>query len=588
MSEKPARGLFRALAFIALFLFSTVSVSNAQSSSGTDPDATAWIQIESLPSQALALARAESYARTLDRVNAFDLGNGWFGVMLGPYPPDQAVTLINQLVSEGRVPGDSYLTAAGSIRERIYPAPGAAPAQPDPTAPVAEADPTPTPEPPQETRSEALRGERLLTQEERFDLQRALRAEGVYAAGIDGAFGRGTRSAMRAWQQSRGYEDTGILTTRQRDELMRAYNAPLTSVGMDRLVDRAAGIALSMPRGAVSFSHHEAPFSHYDGTGEVPGARVVLISQKGDRSSLYGLYDILQTLEAVPQDGPRERERDSFTIEGRNGQIVSHTEVTLHDGEVKGFMLIWPTGDEARRARILADMQGSFERLPGTLDPAAGAERTQKVNLVSGLEIRRPRLSRSGIYVDDRGAVVTTAEAVQSCGHITIDERFSASVAAMDDTLGLAVLRPDEALAPMAIARFADTPPRLRADIAVSGYSFEGLLGAPSMTFGTVADAQGPDGSADVLRLSMTTRDGDAGGPVIDDTGTVIGALMPKPENRRLPENVTLAIRGTAMGGLLEQAGVTPQRAGFTSEPLSADALARQATGMTALVGCWD
>lgn len=587
MVLKPAWHPIRVLALIALLMFSTASVSTAQTAGGDDPNATAWIQIESLPSLALALARAQSYAETLDRVNGFALGNGWYGILLGPYPPDDAVRLLNRLSAEGRVPGDSYLTAAGTIGDRIYPAAGAEQAAPA-TPAVTEPAPEPEPEVPDETRNEALRGERLLSQEERFDLQRALKSEGFYFAGIDGAFGPGTRGAMRDWQQARGYEPTGILTTRQRARLMRDYNAPLISVGMSPLADRAAGISLPMPRSAVRFSHYEAPFSHYETSGDVPGARVILISQEGDRASLYGLYDILQTLEVVPSEGPRERERDSFTIEGRNRDIVSHTEVTLDDGELKGFMLIWPTGDEARRTRVLAEMQSGFERLPGTLDPAAGSERTQKVNLVSGLEIRRPRLSRSGIYVDRSGAVLTAAEAVTQCGRITLDKRFPATVATVDQNLGLAVLRPVDPLAPMAVARFADAPPRLRAEIAVSGYSFEGLLGAPTLTFGSVADVQGPDGSTDLLRLTLTTRDGDAGGPIVDDTGAVVGSLLPRPTNQVLPADVAIAIGSAALTGLLEQAGIAPQKTEFNAAPLSSDALAREATGMTALVGCWD
>ena len=47
---------------------------------------------------------------------------------------------------------------------------------------------------------------------------------------------------------------------------------------------------------------YEAPFAHYDGKD---GAQVLLISQSGDGDTLFGLYDIMQTLEIVPPEGER-------------------------------------------------------------------------------------------------------------------------------------------------------------------------------------------------------------------------------------------------------------------------------------------
>jgi hypothetical protein len=65
----------------------------------------------------------------------------------------------------------------------------------------------------------------------------------------------------------------------------------------------------------VEFEKYEYPFAHYGASGDLP-ARVLLISQKGDRDSLHGLFDIMQTLEIVPQDGPRNRDGDSFVLGG--------------------------------------------------------------------------------------------------------------------------------------------------------------------------------------------------------------------------------------------------------------------------------
>ena len=551
----------------------------------------AWVQIEAHPSLITARERASRFAARLADVNGFALGGGWYAIALGPYTRPDAERVLRVYRLQGQIPQDSYVVGSEDFGQQFWPVgenlldSGSVPA---PEAPAAEAAPEPEPQPADETPAEARRSERLLTGAERRDLQIALKAAGYYAAAIDGAFGRGTRAAMSDWQAARGYEPTGVLTTGQRRALMDEYNAPLISVGMRAHTDRRAGIAMQMPMDAVRFSHYESPFAHYDAAGEL-GARVLLISQPGDRATLYGLYDIMQTLEIVPLEGPRARDGDSFTLEGRNGDIVSYTEAALENGRVKGFTLIWPAGDEERRRRVLAEMKTSFERLDGVLDPAAGAEAPQEVDLVSGLEVRKPKRARSGFYVDSRGAVLTTAEAVQGCTRITLDHDYRAEVAALDSKRGLAVLRPERPLAPMAVGRLRAGEPRLQSEVAVSGYSYGGTLGAPTLTFGKVAELKGLQGERELTRLALAALPGDAGGPVLDSAGGVLGLLLPRAEDgRRLPEDVSFAADASAIRAMLTGAGLEIAEAAQPGPPLPPNDLSEMALGMTVLVGCWE
>jgi len=427
----------------------------------------------------------------------------------------------------------------------------------------------------------------LRTRAEREELQVARKWAGTYTGAMDGAYGRGTRGAMAAWQRNEGFEETGILTTTQRAELLRQYNAVLDGLGLRLVTDATAGIEMQLPTSVVSFSRYESPFAQYDGNGQIDGARVLLISQPGDRTTLAGLYDIMQTLEIVPLEGARERKRDSFVLIGENSRIVSETRASVVDGAVKGFTLIWPAGDEERRTRLIEEMDASFNALQGALDPAAGDDSAQAVDLVAGLAVRRPRLSRSGFFIDDSGTVLTTAEAVQNCTRITLDEDMTAQVAA--EAGAIAVLRPDSALAPLDVAQLSLRAPRLGTDVAVAGYSYEGVLNAPSVTFGTFADVRGLDGNADVVRLEATVLPGDAGGPVLDGTGAVVGMLLPRPDSARaLPEAVALAAKAETLAEAASAAGAAARAAGEAGTTLSAPALARSGAGMTVLVSCWD
>lgn len=565
-------------------------------------DGLAWVQIEAQPSLAQARASIRGYAAELQDVNGFSLGGNWYAIALGPYTPQDAEQVLRVLRAEGVIPRDSYIAESEDYRQQFWPvgASTLADAAPEPaeTAPepqeqpdaVTEATP-PAPEPqinePDETPREARASERALSRDQRAELQEALKWAGFYGGAIDAAFGRGTRGAMARWQDASAYEATGILTTRQRAELLRQYNEILAGLDLQVVRDEDAGIEMILPTGVVGFDKYEPPFAHYNASGDID-AKVLLISQEGDENTLAGLYDIMQTLEIVPETGPRSVSRQAFTLIGEGALTISHTQAWLRDGHVKGFTLIWPAGDEERRTRLLGEMQESFTRLDGVLDPSAGPKTEPSIDLVSGLEVRKPKLSRSGFYVDNSGTVVTTAEVTQACGKITIDEDYEAQVATVNEDLGIAVLRPLESLAPMSVAAFQQVIPRLQADVAVAGYSYGGVLGAPTLTFGQLAELQGLNGEDTLKRLALAALEGDAGGPVVDAGGAVLGMLLPnRAKGRQLPEGVSFAADAEAVQKVLQEAGISPSATSEQNQ-IPPEALTNRAADMTVLVSCWE
>ncbi len=584
-----------------------------------------WVQLSANATLREAETDVRTYSAQLGDVNGFRLGSsGWYAVALGPYSAEVATQKLIELRAAGTIPNDSYISDGAPYGQRFWPVgstqPAAAPvtaapateteapAAPEPvvqTPLVAAPEPTPAPAPvlaAEESREEALAGERQLDEEGRKALQIALQWEGFYRSAIDGDFGPGTRSAMAAWQADRGHEETGILTSRQRAELLQGYNAVMTSMGLAQVIDSRAGIEITLPAAMVDFSRYEAPFAHYEGED---GVRVVLISQRGDKATLWGLYDILQTLSVVPPEGPRQRGDSSFTIEGANDRLRSYTYATLVDGAVKGWMLIWPQGEAKinaetgemervadRRLGLVRDaMRDSFTSLGATaLDDNAGLDTaTQSIDLVSGLEIRRPEKSRSGFYVSDSGAVLTTTEAVASCGRITLDEAYAADVVARDDSIGLALLQPTQPLSPLAVAEFLSLEPRLHSELAVAGYSYGGRLSSPTLTYGTLAELTGLAGETTVSRLTIRAQDGDTGGPIIDQGGAVAGMLLASPsgDGRILPTDVGFIAKGATLTDFLARNGITTATSAFASAMSPYD-LSGHAADLTVLVSCWE
>ncbi|MEM8849754.1 MAG: serine protease [Pseudomonadota bacterium] len=551
-----------------------------------------FVQIEAHPNLREAQDRAQAYGSILPNINGFALGGGWYGLALGPYEEAGARLELRRLLQEGLIPRDSYVTLGETYRQRFWPA-GLQDSTPPAQAPVLAAPQTDEIEPPapvaqpEETARQARASEARLNREEKKELQRALQWFGHYNAAIDGSYGRGTRNAMASWQRAAGVEVTGILTTRQRARLLQDWVAAQGRLGLARLEVPEAGIVLTAPVGLVEFERIEAPFIHY-APKNGSDVRMALISQPGDRAALGGLYEILQALEIVPPVGPRGKERDSFRIRGEAPGRRSEVFARLQDGHIVGYLLSWPEAEADAAARALEQMEATLASVGAPLDPEEGFDPAeQSLDMVSGLNVRRPLRSASGFFVDRSGTVLTAAETVQGCGRLTLDRLHEAEVALARD--GVAVLRPRGTLAPVEVASLSPNAGRLRSAVSVGGFPFGGVLGTATLSFGTLEDVRGLDGDDTAIRLSLEARDGDVGGPVLDVAGRVSGMLLPDPMDgaRVLPSDVAVAMKSSSLLPILDEAGV---EAAVTdvSAPIAPEDLTLRAAGMTVLVSCWE
>lgn len=564
----------------------------------------AFVQIEAHPNLGEATSRARAYGSIVTDINGFALGGRWYAIALGPYDTATATATLRRLRAEGLIPRDSYISDGSTYRDRFWPVGAGAigapvPAAPLPPAPVDEASETASapaaPDPvivPEETRREAQRSEQLLSLEERMNLQRGLQWFGFYTAAIDGSFGRGTRNSMAAWQTSMGVDDvTGILTTRQRARLLEEYRVSQQELGLQPVTVAEAGVSLIAPLGLVAFDRIEAPFVHYEPaqteSGDT-GVRLSIISQAGDQAVLGGLFEILQTLEIVPMEGERSKSRDEFRITGVGPDRTTQIFAKLDGSHIVGYILSWPEAQNGLALRALPEMDRTLASSGAPLAPDAGFEPSeQSFDMVSGLDVRQPLRSASGFFVDGEGAVLTAAETVAGCSRVTLDRLHEAEVALAQD--GIAVLRPRARLAPVEVAALTPTEGRLRSAVSVGGFPFGGVLGAATLSFGTLEDVRDLDGDEGVIRLSLVARDGDVGGPVLDQAGRVTAMLLPDPVDgtRALPADVTFAAKARVLQDVLTAAGITA-RTSATATPIAPEDLTTRAVGMTVLVSCWE
>lgn len=517
----------------------------------------AFIQIEAKRSLAEAEEAVRRHGATVPEVSGFRAAGGWFVVAVGPLPASDARARLARLRAAGAVPGDAFLTEGDLYRQRFWPSGEAPTVAPEPAAPAA----APTAD---ETPREAREAEAALSREDRERVQMALGWAGHYEGGIDAAFGRGTRRAMGEWQAARGLEPTGVLTTAQRGALIGEWQAVFDGLGLERVEDAAAGIALEMPTERVALEGRETPFARYAAPDGGP-ERVVLISREGDGDALAALFEVMQTLDLVPRGGEHRIEGDAFVLEGRDRERLVRGFAEARDGRIKGFVLAWPAEEEERFARLWDRMRGGFD---GTAEAALGARHetpapAQRLDRLAGLAVREPALARTGFFADAEGAVVTTAEvAGDACREVLIDDAHPARIAWSDAEV--AVLRPEAPLAPARVARLARGPGRLGSAVSVAGFPFGGALGRASLTRGSLEDLRGPEGREALDRYALSFEPGDAGGPVLGPDGAVAGMLLPGEGDgagRALPPGVALGVDAARLAEILALAGIEPERA---------------------------
>ena len=169
----------------------------------------------------------------------------------------------------------------------------------------------------------------------------------------------------------------------------------------------------------------------------------------------------------------------------------------------------------------------------------------------------------TGIVVTREGHVLTNEHVVRQCDSVELvddlNARYKASVKATDAPRDLALLAAETRSADVAIFR-KDPIPRLGESVTTVGYPLVAVLGTrPSVGFGHVASIVGVRGNPAQMQISVPMQRGASGGPVLDQSGHVIGVVVSKLDALKLAQklgdlaqNVNFAIRGDTVRAFLE------------------------------------
>ena len=551
------------------------------------PDRYVWIQIEAQPNRAAAMARIKTYKQEISNVVGFEIEGGWFGIALGPYKSDAADTLLAKLKKSELIPRDSFVARGVTYGRQFY-----APRSSIPKLATAQSlTETKTDLETELSGTDNLEltkiSENALTFDEKRYLQRALAWASHYQGKIDGLYGPETRRAMKDWQIENKYPKTGIMTPSQRGIILNNFTPVMTRLNLAPVTNLRAGITLLVPRGIMGSAQYDAPFVRFEAT-DTSNTQIILISQVGDAKRLRALFEVIQTLNIVPKGGALKLDEAGFSIETSNNELFTTGFAKLIDGEIKGAILVWPTKDEAQRLRLKEQIFGSFDSFKGVLPEAEFFETgLLPKDILSGLQIRQPIFARSGIFLNAQGMVLTASQDLEICGSIEVG--FGTQVKIKASNSYVTVLSPMENISPPAISSFQLGPLKAPRRITAGGYSYGGSLGSPTLTRGLLQDLKDLTNDRNISRLEINTLPGDAGGPIYNSGGAVIGILLPKREdpNRQLPDDVHFAANLDLIISLLDEENI---QLSSTETKVHSDLvnLSKTAKNSIALVKCRD
>ena len=589
--------MIRIILTIYLFIGTVVSANEIR-----------WIQLETLPSIVRAKEATSRLSTTLnEKVNIFFLDDGWYAVSLGPYDFEKAFDVLNTKLSANLISSDSFVTDGKNYGKKVWTAGSFAMADLEELSSDNNAN--------YDQNYDFDLNEKLLTTSESENLlfssieeldplekakffdaqlsdfykkavQSALLAEGIYDSKIDGQYGPGTRKAISEWQINNNYEPTGFMTIPQQSELIKNYLKPLFDNGIRMEKNILAGIKIPLPTDFRNPTAITPPFITYEATPSSK-IKVFLISQHGDDYDLKILFDAMQDLEIIPIDGKKLLLRNSFELSGKNDEFNSFFTAISLNNKIKGFGLIWPDEEDFIAKRLLIKMRLEFESIPGALRERTTANEDQNFNEYLGFELRRPKYSRSGLFIDDEAKVITQSSGLSECSRLTANGIYDYSIFKENKDLDLAILTPNQSLKPFSIIEYTSALPKIGDKVALASFPYQGKLNRSTLSEGILREMEDLQGDRNKFRFSVSIEPGDSGGGIFDSSGNFIGLHITHPTSKE-NSDAQIAIKVREINKFLHDTGSLELKRSYRNTPLDLGQIESMANKVTALVSCWE
>lgn len=204
----------------------------------------------------------------------------------------------------------------------------------------------------------------------------------------------------------------------------------------------------------------------------------------------------------------------------------------------------------------------------------------------------------TGMMVSESGHVLTNFHVVRGCSKLGVtmlgELEAEASVLKSDRTNDLAILKINTAVPAKNIAQFR-VGRRLKAGeaIAVYGFPLPGTLSVSgNIVSGHITSLAGLRDDARFVQISSPIQPGNSGGPLIDQSGQIVGVVTAKLDELKfagatgsMPQNVNFAIKSNVAMNFMDAHSI-PYKTSTLDEQHSLTKLVEQAKNYTVHVKC--
>ena len=174
--------------------------------------------------------------------------------------------------------------------------------------------------------------------------------------------------------------------------------------------------------------------------------------------------------------------------------------------------------------------------------------------------------SGSGVIVNINGYVLTNDHVIAGCSSLEViieSQPIPAFVHASDSVNDVAVLKINRSTPNFAKIRHSSRV-RLAEPVMVLGYPLRGILADQmNATSGDVTSLAGLKGDSRFIQISAPVQPGNSGGPIVDESGAVIGLATSKLNALRvaqatgdIPQNINFGVKSATAINFLDSAGV--------------------------------
>lgn len=418
-----------------------------------------------------------------------------------------------------------------------------------------------------------------LPSKERFELPILLIATGHYNGMSTGEFGRRIFRGVLKFQAAIGSPQTGYLTSDQLARLRIAGYGAMSAWGMAEVVHPLTSAKIFVPKRAAPLQDYTRRGFSFDAYDKSVSVDFSFFS--ASESSLELLYAKLGAA-----GGPRKVDYKVirpafFAIAGSVADRGFYTRYQLARGGIVGFTTSWDLARIERGDRIanlmsnlfFVDLTGGVPDTsqvalppppvyvpPPMAAPPAAAPAPAPPSVVAAPKPETPRGgSGSGFFIAPK-RLLTNAHVVEGCSTVTVavgQAKAAGRVIAKDKTNDLALVDTDAKSETMAKLR---SGVRLGEDVAAFGYPLNGFLATNgNFTRGGITATAGLRDDSSQLQISAPVQPGNSGGPLLDESGNVVGVVVSKLKVLQVaaitgdfPQNVNFAIKASVAQTFLE------------------------------------